>query len=79
MVKNFVVLSKPTSDIVDISSKYKVTGSSKYGNRNQYVVINGKILSVGGDLDGMTIIKMENNSIMLEKDGIKYRINYNQS
>lgn len=78
MVKNFVVLSKPTSDIVDISSKYKVTGSSKYGNKNQYVVINGKILSVGGDLDGMTITKMENNSIMLEKDGIKYRINYNQ-
>lgn len=78
MVKNFVVLSKPTSDVVDISSKYKVTGSSKYGNINQYVVINGKILSVGGDLDGMTITRMENNSILLEKDGIKYRINYNQ-
>lgn len=78
MVKNFVVLSQPTSDIVDISSKYKVTGSSKYGNKNQYVVINGKILSVGGELDGMKITKMENNSIMLEKDGIKYRINYNQ-
>ena len=37
----------------------------------------GKILSVGGELDGMTITKMENNSIMLEKDGIKYRVNYN--
>lgn len=78
LVKNFVVLSQPTSDIVDISSKYKVTGSSKYGNVNQYVVINGKILSVGNDLDGMTITRMENNSILLEKDGIKYRINYNQ-
>jgi len=78
LVKNFVVLSKPTSDIVDISSKYKVTGSSKYGNTNQYVVINGKILSVGSELDGMTIINMENNSIFLEKDGIKYKINYNQ-
>ncbi len=78
LVKNFVVLSKPTSGIVDISSKYKITGSSKYGKVNQYVVINGKILSVGGDLDGMTITKMENNSIFLEKDGIKYRINYNQ-
>ncbi|NRA90401.1 MAG: type III secretion system inner membrane ring subunit SctD [Simkaniaceae bacterium] len=78
LVKNFVVLSKPTSDIVDISSKYKVTGSSKYGNTSQYVVINGKILSVGSKLDGMTIINMENNSIFLEKDGIKYKINYNQ-
>ncbi len=78
MVKNFVVMSKPTSDIVDISSKYNVTGSSKYGNVSQYVVINGKILSVGGDLDGMTITQMQNNSIFLEKDGIKYKINYNQ-
>ena len=78
MVKNFVVFSKPTSDIVDISSKYNVTGSSKYGNISQYVVINGKILSVGSDLDGMTITQMQNNSIFLEKDGIKYKINYNQ-
>jgi hypothetical protein len=45
---------------------------------SQYVVINGKILSVGSDLEGMTITKMENNSVFLEKDGIKYRINYNQ-
>ncbi|MCB1107521.1 MAG: type III secretion system inner membrane ring subunit SctD [Chlamydiia bacterium] len=78
MVKNFVVFSKPTNNVVNISSKYKVTGSSKYGNTNQYVVINGKILSVGSNLDGMTITKMENNSIFLEKDGIKYEINYNQ-
>ena len=64
--------------VLDISSKYKVMGSSKYGNVNQYVVINGKILSVGNDLDGMTITRMENKFILLEKDGIKYRINYNQ-
>ncbi|MDJ0651642.1 MAG: type III secretion system inner membrane ring subunit SctD [Simkaniaceae bacterium] len=78
LVKNFTVLSQPTSDVVDISSKYKVTGNSKYGNVNQYVVINGKILSVGNDLDGMRITRMENNAILLEKDGIKYKINYNQ-
>ncbi len=78
MVKNFVVFSKPTSGIIDISSKYNVTGSSKYGNMSQYVVINGKILSMGSDLDGMTITQMQNNSIFLEKDGIKYKINYNQ-
>lgn len=78
LVKNFVVFAKPTSDVVDLSSKYTVTGSSRYGKTNQYVVINGKILSVGGNLDGMTITKLENNAIFLEKDGIKYRINYNQ-
>jgi len=61
-----------------VSSKYQVTGSSKYGNTNQYVVVNGKILSSGNDLDGMTITKIENNVIYLEKDGIKYKIQYNQ-
>ncbi len=79
LVKNFVIFSTPTSGIVDISSKYKVTGNSKYGNVNQYVVVNGKILSVGSNLDGMRITSMDNNSVFLEKDGIKYRINYNQN
>jgi len=78
MVKNFVVFSQPTSEIIDISSKYKVSGSSKYGNVSQYVVINGKILSNGDNLDGMTITNMQENTIFLEKDGIKYKINYNQ-
>ncbi|MEM8727953.1 MAG: type III secretion system inner membrane ring subunit SctD [Chlamydiota bacterium] len=78
LLKNFVVLSQSTSNIVDISSKYKVTGNSKYGNVDQYVVINGKILSVGNDLDGMKINRLENNTVLLEKDGIKYKISYNQ-
>lgn len=78
LVKNFVVLTKPTSEIVDISSKYKVTGSSKVGNVNQYVVINGRILSKGDTLDGMHITTLDENTIFLEKDGIKYKINYNQ-
>ncbi|NGX51533.1 MAG: Oxoglutarate dehydrogenase inhibitor [Chlamydiae bacterium] len=78
LVKNFVVFSQPTSEIIDISSKYNVSGSSKYGNVSQYVVINGKILSTGDNLDGMKITKMQENTIFLEKDGIKYKINYNQ-
>ena len=78
IVKNFVVLSQPSSDVIDLSAQYKVTGSSKYGNVNQYVVINGKILSVNGELDGMTITGMENSVIFLEKAGIKYKIHYNQ-
>jgi len=79
LLKSLVIFSKPTSEIVDLSSKYKITGSSKYGTVNQYVVINGKILSHGDALDGMIITNMEKNTIFLEKDGIKYRIQYNQS
>lgn len=78
MVKNFVIITSPTSDVINITSKYKVTGSSKLGNVSQYVVINGKILSSGDTLDGMKITSLEENSIFLEKDGIKYLINYNQ-
>jgi len=78
LVKNFVVITTPTSEYINISSKYKVTGSSKLGNVSQYVVINGKILSKGDSLDGMNITKIDENSIFLEKDGIKYQINYNQ-
>jgi len=77
MLKNLITFSHSTEEVIDISSKYKVSGSSKYGNKSQYVVINGKILSNGDTLDGMTIINMQENTISLEKDGVKYKINYN--
>jgi len=79
MVKNFVVLSKPVSDIIDLSGQYTVSGSSKYGKKSQYVVINGKILSVGSELDGRIVTRIENNTILLEKDGVKYKIEYTAS
>ena len=44
---------------------------------SQYVVIMENLIG-RFDLDGMTITQMQNNSIFLEKDGIKYKINYNQ-
>ena len=78
LIKNFVVFTAPTNQTIDITSKYKVTGSSKYGKVNQYIVINGKILSKGDTLNGMTITHIDQNTIFLEKDGIKYKINYNQ-
>ncbi|PCI77505.1 EscD/YscD/HrpQ family type III secretion system inner membrane ring protein [Candidatus Aerophobetes bacterium] len=78
IVKNFVVMTKPGAQYINLSAKYKITGTSKQGKINKYVVIGGKILSVGELLDGMSISKIEENAILLEKDGLKYRINYNQ-
>ena len=78
LVKNFVVFTSETTSVIDLTSKYKVTGSSRLGNKSQYVVINGKILSAGESLDGMKIMEIAENSVFLEKDGIKYKINYNQ-
>lgn len=77
-VKNFVILTSASTARINISDKYRVTGTSKFGNMNQYVVINGQILTVGDALDGMVITHMEADSLFLEKDGLKYRINYNQ-
>ncbi|GAB5412194.1 MAG: hypothetical protein ChlgKO_13080 [Chlamydiales bacterium] len=78
IIKNFVVFTSASTSRIDLTSKFRVTGSSKVGNVNEYVVINGKILSIGETLEGMTITGIESNEILLEKDGLKFKINYNQ-
>jgi hypothetical protein len=40
-------------------------------------VINGKILSLGDNLDGMVITAISPTAVLLEKDGLKFKINYN--
>lgn len=77
IVKNFVTYTTTETSRVDISSKYKVSGYSKKDDQNQFVVINGKILSVGETIDGMKITGIMPNIVLLEKDGLKFRINYN--
>jgi type III secretion system YscD/HrpQ family protein len=77
-VKNFTVPVSETSSMLDLSDKYKVMGTSKLGNLNQYVLIGGKILSIGDVLDGMTITSISNKEVMLIKDGMKFKIDYNQ-
>ncbi len=77
-IKNFAVYTTAATARIDVSDKYRVTGTSKFGQSNQFVVINGKILSSGDNLDGMTITNITANEIKLEKDGVKYKINYNQ-
>lgn len=77
-VKNFVILTTASTARINISDRYKVTGTSKFGKTNQWVVINGQILTMGDILDGMIITHLESDAIFLEKDGLKYRINYNQ-
>ena len=61
--------------IIDISSRYPVTGKSRIGNKFT-VVINGRILSEGDDLDGMNITKITTNHVYLQKDRDKFRIDY---
>lgn len=77
-VKSFVLFSSGDTTLIDLTGKYTVTGTSKLGNIPQYVVIDGKILARGDHVDDMFITSIDNNAIFLEKDGLKFKINYNQ-
>lgn len=77
MVKNFVVTTTADTSQVDLSEQYQVTGTSKRDEKDYFVVINGRILGQGDLLDGMMIMRVEPKTVLLEKDGLKYRINYN--
>lgn len=78
IVKNFVIFTSTSSVAIDITSKYNVTGSSKFGNKNQFVLINGRILGVNDKLDGMIITKILNKEVLLKKEGVKYKIDFNE-
>lgn len=80
VVRNFVVEVAPqeATSVVDLTGKYQVNGFSTRDNATVNVLINGRILSRGDQLDGMTITGIQSNAIYLEKDGVKYKINYNQ-
>jgi type III secretion system YscD/HrpQ family protein len=76
-VRNFVAMTQETSSRVDLSTRYTVTGISKFGDSNQFILINGKILSIGDLLDGMNITQINRKTVYLDKDGMKYKIDYN--
>lgn len=77
-IRNLVIeqTNADESGVIDISANYRVTGFSKASDVNTSVMINGKILQRGDQLDGMTISSIRPRIIFLERDGIKYRINY---
>lgn len=77
-VKSFISEVEPEQTMVNISNRYQVTGFSHQGGANVNVVINGRILSRGDVLDGMTITSIRPTVIFLEKDGVKYRLDYNR-
>ena len=76
-IRNFVNEVAPGATMINISDKYDVTGYSKLGSGAVSVVINGKILSKGAILDGMTIKEIQPHAVLLEKDNVEYRIDFN--
>ena len=78
-VRNLVVERRgEDSAMVDISERYIVTGSSRRDSMNLSVVINGRILTRGDILDGMRIISIRQDTVFLEREGFKYRIDYKE-
>lgn len=81
-VRSYVVALSPEQAVVDLNEKYpgryQVTGYSKHGDVNVNVVINGRIFTRGDLIEGMTITSIQPHTIFLEKDGLKYKIEYNK-
>lgn len=75
-LKNLIVELEPEQAMVDLTGQYEVTGYSMRGGVSLNVVINGRILSRGDILDGMTVTSIRSNAIFLERDGFKFRIDY---
>lgn len=74
-VQKFITEIGPEASLINISDKYRVSGVSRQGG-NVSVVISGRILTKGDLLDGMRITDIKSSYVMLEKDGVQYRIDY---
>lgn len=77
-VRNFALPSSLSAASIDLSKKYSVTGYAMADSKNYSVIINGKIFVLGQSMDGMKITDIEKDTILLEKDGINYKIQYSR-
>lgn len=76
-VKNSVIELEPEQAVIDLSGRFDVTGISRRGS-SYSVVVQGRVLSVGDELEGMLIREIRPNAILLDKDGVKYRIDFSR-
>ena len=75
-VKNFAVPVEVDTEGFDISQQFTVGGFSTHDGKGFSVVLNGKLYTIGDFVDGLKIISIAQNTILLEKEGLKYRIDY---
>ncbi len=75
VVNNSVHPQTTDTRTFNISDHYLVTGKSRIGSKFT-IVVNGRILSEGDDLDGMVIKKITANHVYLEKGEDRFRIDY---
>jgi len=75
-VKNLAVPTTANQAAVDLTRQFQVSGAATHDGRGYSVILNGKIYTLGDSVDGLIITDIEPNTILLEKDGIKYKIDY---
>lgn len=77
-VQNLVIEQKAVDSAINISDKYHVSGATGRGGQQLNVIINGRILNIGDTIDGMTVTSIQPEAVYLEKEGVRYRIDYNK-
>lgn len=81
-VRNFVVALSPEEAVTDLSERFPnrfvITGHTRHCDVNVNVVINGKIYSRGDVIEGFLITSIQPQTIYLERDGLKYKLQYNK-
>ena len=77
-VKNFAIPTSPQLAAIDITSNFAVSGVTFHDGRGLNVVLNGRLYRLGDEINGLGIVDIEKNMILLEKDGVKYRIDFTQ-
>ena len=75
-VRNFAVMSGAGQAEINLTQQYKVTGNATVDHHGYSAIVNGRIYALGEALDGMKITSIEPSAILLEKEGLKYIIEY---
>jgi len=75
-LKNLAIPTHPKHTAINISSNYRISGISVHDGKGFNAILNGTIYTLGDSVGGMLITDIEPNAILLEKDGIKYKIDY---
>lgn len=73
-----VNLTDCQADSMDITHMYSIEGYADQGSIGRAVVIKGRILTVGDNLNGMRVLAIFENYVFLEKNGLKYKIEFNR-
>lgn len=72
-VQDYVTETAQSHSTIDVTDRYIVSGVSQTGGKVS-AIIDGKIVTKGDLVDGMTVKEINAKTVLLEKGGVTYRI-----